>query len=139
MEIICRAKMGRHVFNTALDVQNYVRNVGISACTALALSYNLGHGRFDLSLGAQRMLVAIIGGNLAIKLGLGAPGIILFALAFGFIAGSLVGLLFVAIRIPAMVLGVGMGLVYECIAFAGSESLGLQLYGALGVENLSKM
>ncbi|GHV44187.1 inner-membrane translocator [Spirochaetia bacterium] len=139
MEILCRIKMGRHVFNTLLDIQNYVRSVGISACTALALSYNLGHGRFDLSLGAQRMLVAIIGGNIAIKLGLGAPGIILFSLAFGFIAGSLVGMLFVVTRIPAMVLGVGMGLVYECIAFALSKSQGLQLYGLKGVSNLSNM
>jgi ribose transport system permease protein len=85
------------------------------------------------------MLVAIIGGNIAIKLGLGTPGIILFALAFGFIAGSLVGIIFVTTRIPAMVLGVGMGLVYECIAFAGSKSQGLQLYGVKGVGNLSNM
>jgi ribose/xylose/arabinose/galactoside ABC-type transport system permease subunit len=139
MEMICRVKMGRHIFNTALDVQNYVRNVGISACTALALSYNLGHGRFDLSLGAQRMLVAIIGGNLAIKLGLGVPGIILCSLAFGFLFGALAGIVFVVTRIPAMVLGVGMGLVYECIAFAGSKSQGLQLFGVKGIGNLSNM
>jgi ribose/xylose/arabinose/galactoside ABC-type transport system permease subunit len=131
--------MGRHVFSTILDVQNYARNVGIAACTALALSYNLGQGRFDLSLGAQRMLVAIIGGNLAIQLGLGTPGVILFAFLFGLIAGGLVGIIFVATRIPAMVLGVGMALVYECIAFVGSKSQGLHLFGVKGVENLSNM
>jgi ribose/xylose/arabinose/galactoside ABC-type transport system permease subunit len=139
MEILCRIKMERHVFNTILDVQNYVRNVGISACTALALSYNLGQGRFDLSLGAQRMLVAIIGGNLALKLGLGTPGVILFAFLFGLIAGGLTGILFVTTRIPAMVLGIGIALIYECIAFTGSKSQGLRLFGAKGVENLSNM
>ena len=139
MELLCAAKMNRHMFNTILDVQNYIRSTGISACTALALSYNLGHGRFDMSLGAQRMLVAIIGGNIAIRLGLGTPGVILFALAFGLIFGCVVGLIFVATRIPAMVLGVGMALVYECIAFVGSKSQGLQLFGVKGTGNLSNM
>ncbi|MDR1218132.1 MAG: hypothetical protein LBK73_00810 [Treponema sp.] len=139
LEIICVIKTGRHIFNTALDVQNYVRSVGISACTALALSYNLGNGRFDLSLGAQRMVVAILGGNVAIRLGMGTPGVILFALAFGFIAGGIVGIMFVVTRIPAMVLGVGMALVYECIAFAGSKSQGLQLFGVEKVATLSNM
>ncbi|MDR0720081.1 MAG: hypothetical protein LBF78_10635, partial [Treponema sp.] len=121
-EMLCRVVMGRSVFNSLLDVQNYVRNVGISACTALALSYNLSHGRFDLSLGAQRMMTAILGGNLAIKLGLGTPGVILFSLLFGLVFGGLAGIVFVLTRIPAMVLGVGIALVYECAAFAGSNS-----------------
>lgn len=139
MEILCQLIMGRHVLNTMLDIQNYVRNVGISTCTALALSYNLSHGRFDLSLGAQRMMAAIIGGNFAIRMGFGTPGVILFALAFGLIFGAVVGLVFVVTRIPAMVLGVGIALVYECAAFAGSSSQGLRLYGVKGVENLSNM
>jgi ribose/xylose/arabinose/galactoside ABC-type transport system permease subunit len=139
MEILCLLIMKRHLFNTMLDIQNYVRTIGISTCTALALSYNLGHGRFDLSLGAQRMMVAIIGGNIAIKLGVGAPGVILFALVFGLLAGSIVGIIFVVTRIPAMVLGVGMALIYECIAFTGSKSQGLQLYGIKSLGNLSNM
>jgi ribose/xylose/arabinose/galactoside ABC-type transport system permease subunit len=139
MEMLCRIKMGRHVLNTILDVQNYARNVGIAACTALALSYNLGQGRFDLSLGAQRMLAAVIGGNLAIKLGLGAPGVILFAFLLGLAAGGLAGIIFVATRIPAMVLGVGMALIYECVTFVGSKSRGLKLFGIKGVESLSNM
>jgi ribose/xylose/arabinose/galactoside ABC-type transport system permease subunit len=139
MDILCAIKMNRHVLSTVLDLQNFIRNTGISTCTALALSYNLGHGRFDMSLGAQRMLVAILGGNIAIQLGLGTPGVILFALAFGFIFGGIVGLIFVTTRIPAMVLGVGMALVYECIAFVSSKSQGLQLFGVKGVESLSNM
>jgi ribose/xylose/arabinose/galactoside ABC-type transport system permease subunit len=139
MEILCRVNMQRHVFNTMLDVQNYVRIVGISVCTALALSYNLGHGRFDMSLGAQRMVVAILGGNLAINLGLGTAGIIIFAVLFGLVFGGLVGVVFVTTRIPAMVLGVGMALIYECIAFIGSGFQGLQLFGVDSAANLSNM
>ena len=139
MDLLCLIKMNRHVLNTILDLQNFIRNTGISACTALALSYNLGFGRFDLSLGAQRMLVAILGGNIAIQIGLGTPGVILFTLVFGFIFGGIVGLVFIATRIPAMVLGVGMALVYECIAFVSSKSQGLQLFGVTGIGSLSNM
>lgn len=139
MTVLCHIVVGRGVIASMLDVQNYVRNVGISVCTALALSYNLGNGRFDLSLGAQRMMVAIIGGNIAISLGLGPWGVILCSLAAGLIFGSLVGLLFVTTKIPAMVLGVGIAFIYECIAFVSSGSQGLHIYGVAGLENLSNM
>lgn len=139
MDILCIATQGRHIFISVLDVQNYVRATCIAACTALALSLNLSNGRFDLSLGAQRLAAAILGGNLAIRLGLGGIGVLLFALAFGLVLGSVVGLIFVWFRTPAMVLGTGMALIYECLAFVGSNSKGLQLYAAPNVRNLSNM
>ena len=139
MEIICYLVMGKHVFGTRLDVSNYVRSTGISTCVALALSFNLGNGRFDLSLGAQRLVATIIGGNLAISLGLGSIGVIIMAFTFGMICGTIVGVIFVLTRIPAMVIGIGMALIYEVVAFVGSYSSGLQLYGIAGVESLSNM
>ena len=65
MEVLCLLFADRHLFNTILDIRNYVRTVGIATCTALALSFNLASGRFDLSLGAQRMMATIIGANIA--------------------------------------------------------------------------
>lgn len=138
MELLCRSFMNRSVIASSLDLKNYVRNVGISACVALALSFNLGTGRFDLSLGAQRIAATVVGGNLALHLGLGSAGVLLFALLFGLIFGGLVGLIFVTFRVPPMVLGVGMALIYECVAFASSDANGLQLFGK-GVDSLSNM
>lgn len=138
MELLCRATMGRGVIASSLDLKNYVRNVGISACVALALSFNLGTGRFDLSLGAQRIAATVIGGNLALRLGLGSWGVLLCSLAFGLLFGGLVGFIFVTFRVPPMVLGVGMSLIYECVAFASSDANGLQLFGK-GVDSLSNM
>jgi ribose/xylose/arabinose/galactoside ABC-type transport system permease subunit len=139
MDILCVISQGRHVFVSVLDLQNYVRATCISACTALALSLNLSNGRFDLSLGAQRLAAAILGGNLAIRLGLGGIGVLLFSLVFGLVLGGVVGLIFIWFRTPAMVLGLGMALIYECLAFVGSNSQGLQLYAAPNVRNLSNM
>ncbi len=139
MDILCLIVQGRRIFVTVLDVQNFVRATSIAACTALALSLNLSNGRFDLSLGAQRLAAAILGGNLAIRLGLGGLGVLAFAIVFGLVLGGVVGLIFVIFRTPAMVLGVGMALIYECVAFVGSGSKGLQLYAAPNVRNLSNM
>ncbi len=139
MEVLCAVTVGRHVIASMLDIQNLVRNAGITVCSALALSYSLGNGRFDLSVGAQRMAAAILGGNLAMSLGLGSIGVLLFALVFGIVFGGLVGVIFVTTRIPAMVLGIGMALIFECVAFVGSNSLGLQIYGVENVKNLSNM
>lgn len=138
MEILCLAVMGRHVIGSTLDFTNYVRTVGISACIALALSFNLGSGRFDLSLGGQRMVATIVGGNVALAMGWGSAGVILCALAFGLLFGTLVGFVFVTFRVPPMVLGIGMALIYECVAFASSNANGLQLFGK-GCESLSNM
>ncbi|MGM9604618.1 MAG: ABC transporter permease [Faecousia sp.] len=139
MEVACRLTKGQSVFNSKLDVQNFVRATGIAACTALALSLNLTNGRFDLSLGAQRVAATILGGNLAISLGLGPVGVILFALIFGLVLGGVVGLLFIWLRTPAMVLGIGIALIYECVAFIGSNSQGLQLISWDRVRDLSNI
>lgn len=139
MDLLCVLTQDRHIFITILDVQNFVRATCIAACTALALSLNLSNGRFDLSLGAQRVAASILGGNLAIALGLGGIGVLVFALIFGLALGGVVGLIFVWFRTPAMVLGIGMALIYECMAFVGSNSKGLQLYAAPNVKNLSNM
>jgi ribose/xylose/arabinose/galactoside ABC-type transport system permease subunit len=139
VDILCVVFQHRHVFKTLLDINNYVRNSGIAACIALALSFNLGNGRFDLSLGAQRIVATTCGGLLAIHLGLSGAFVIIFAVLFGFLGGALIGAIFVITRIPPMVLGVGMALVFECVAFAISNAQGLHLFGMPGMGGLSNM
>lgn len=138
MELLCTVIADRHLFQTVLDIRNYVRSVGISTCTALALSFNLASGRFDLSLGAQRMLATIVGANIAIGLGLGPVGVIFCVLVVGLAAGAIVGSIFVTARVPPMILGVGMTMVYECVAFVVSNGEGLQLFGK-GYDALSNL
>ena len=135
INLICYIGAGRPLFNTILDVRNFLRTSSINFCIALALSFNLTNGRFDLSLGAQRMVATVIGGNIALQLGLGSFGIVVFAILVGILAGALVGVVYVTFRIPPMVLGIGMALVYECVAFAFSPS-GLILYGVDSIQSL---
>jgi len=137
MEIVVYSQTGRHFVSSLLDIQSIVRNAGISTILALALSFNLTSGRLDLSLGAQRLAGTIIGSSIAIKLGLAGIWLLLFSLGFGLLFGLLTGLMFIITRVPPMVLGVGMGLIWEVLPFAYTGGKGLNLYGVSGNEILN--
>lgn len=138
MEVLCLLVRDRHVIETMLDIKTLIRNTGITALTAYAMSFNLKEGRFDLSLGAQRLAGTIIGGLVAIKLGLSGLWFLLFALIFGFIFGFLTGLAFIGFRVPPMVLGVGMALIWEVVPYIASEGKGLNLFGVQGMGILTE-
>lgn len=136
MEAICIIVKDTHLIKSLLDVNNMVRNVGITCGLAYALSFNLSCGRFDLSLGAQRMVGTIIGGSIALSLGLSGVWLVIFSIISGLIFGFIVGMVFVVMRVPPMVLGIGMGLIYECVAFTVNGADGLSLFGVEGVSVL---
>lgn len=136
MEAIVYTQTGGHLISSMLDIRNLVRDIGVTAIIAFALSLNLGSGRFDLSLGAQRLVATIIGGNIAVKLGFNGVGLLLMAILIGLLAGFVVGLIFSVFRIPPVILGLGMAMIYESLAFAGSEGQGLQLFGVPNIEML---
>ncbi|MEA5051174.1 MAG: hypothetical protein VB021_06840 [Oscillospiraceae bacterium] len=137
MELVCFLAKDRHLISSLLDIKTIVRNTGISAIIAFALSFNLSCGRFDLSLGAQRLAGTIVGGMLALRLGLSGVWLLLFAFAFGLLFGLITGLVFVITRVPPMVLGVGIGLIWECVPYVASQGKGLNLFGITGVGILT--
>lgn len=139
MECVCRIQLGTGVINNMADLKNLARTWASTFCVALALSCNVTSGRMDLSLGAQSTLAAIIGGNLALKMGLGGMGILLFSIITGMAAGAVVGFLYIRLKILPMILGIGMALIYECIAFLSFHSSGLGLFGVAKAANLSSV
>ncbi|HSL87381.1 MAG TPA: hypothetical protein VK861_10640, partial [Bacteroidales bacterium] len=136
MEVLVYMQTGGHLISSVLDIRNLVRDLGVTAIIAFALSLNLGSGRFDLSLGAQRLVATIIGGNLAVRLGFNGIGLLLMAILIGLLAGFVVGVIFSVFRVPPVILGLGMAMIYESLAFAGSGGRGLQLFGVPNIEML---
>jgi len=137
MEILCYTVKGRHLLGSLLDIKTLVRNAGISAIIAFALSFNLTCGRFDLSLGAQRLAGTIVGGLIAMKLGLTGVWFLIFSILMGLFFGFITGMVFIITRVPPMVLGVGLGLVWECVPYIASDGKGLVLFGVSGTEILT--
>ena len=138
MDIIVLLAKDTHIITSMLDFKSIVRNAGIAATIAYALSFNLGSGRIDLSLGAQRLAGTIIGGSIALNLGLSGIWLMLFAIVFGAIFGFITGMMFVTFRVPPIVLGIGMGLIIEVIPYVATKGIGLNLFGKEGVAILSE-
>ena len=137
MEALAFFTQGEHIIKSSLDIKNLIRSSGISAAIAFAWSMNLTSGRMDLSLGAQRVAATICGGFAATALGLGGIWILVFAILFGVLFGGLVGTVFVTLRIPPMVLGIGMACILECVGFALSGGAGFKMVTAAGSAALS--
>lgn len=121
---------------SSIDVRTIIRDTGIAATIAFALSFNLTSGRLDLSLGSQRLVGTIIGANIALSLGLSGVWLLVFAAMTGLLFGFIVGMIFVIVRIPSLILGIGMGLILETVAYTFSDGMGLNLFGREGIDIL---
>lgn len=137
MELLNISLASTHTMSSAVDWTTLLRNLISSFCFALGLNCNMALGRMDTSTGSQMYLACIVGGNIALTLGLGGIGVLTFSILFGMLAGALAGFLFINLRILPMVLGLGLSLVYESISFSMYDQQGLNLFGKPGVSILS--
>ena len=138
-EYIDYSGTGLHLINTSADIATLLRNLVATYCLAMALNSNLSCGRMDLSLGSQMYLGVIFGGLISLSYGWGGIGILLLSGIIGAIAGLIVGILFVSLRILPMVLGLAITLVYECISYSANSQQGVVLFGKPGTEILSNI
>ena len=129
MELICFILTGNHLIISKVDLNSFVKNVFILTCSGIALSLGMRSGRMDFSLGAQRLIACLIGANIALDLGLSGFFVLIFAVIFGMIAGFISGIIFIIFRIPSMISGMGVALIFECIAFAFTDGEGLRFFG----------
>lgn len=89
-------------------------------------------GRFDFSLGAVRLAATIIGGNIALRLGLNGIMVLICAMIFGFILSAFVGIMYSLTQIAPIVLSLAMTLLYESLGFFVFNAEGLNLLKASG-------
>jgi ribose transport system permease protein len=82
-------------------------------CWALVLNMTLGIMNF--AAGGVVLCSLIIGGNLAKMMGLGLVGIIIFCIIFSIVLSGITGLLYNLMRVPALVLTIGIVLIFESL------------------------
>lgn len=82
-------------------------------CYGLVLCMNLGMMNF--SAGGMMLFAGIIGGNLAKLTGTGVYGLVFFCVAICTLTGVATGLLYNLMRVPCIVLSIGMMLVWEAL------------------------
>ncbi|MDR2792535.1 MAG: hypothetical protein LBB61_02555 [Treponema sp.] len=82
-------------------------------CWALVLNMTLGVMNF--AAGGVVLCALIMGGNLSNMLGMGLPGLIVFCILLAIFLSFVVGILFNVMHVPAIVLTIGIVLIFESI------------------------
>lgn len=126
--VLCKV-MGVDGFGVGSDLIVMLRTTVYSGLIALAVSYNLTSGRFDFSIGATLVLSTILGGSLALSYNLGPVPMLLLCCLFGAILGTIGGFVYVTLRIPPMIVSLGIAMIYEAIGFVISQGAGVKMIG----------
>jgi ribose transport system permease protein len=124
---------GKMGFGVGSDLGVIWRNTIYSGLIALALSYNLTSGRFDFSVGSILILATILGATAALQWGLGPVPMLLLCTAIGAGLGALSGLAYVLLRLPPIVVSIGVAMVYEGVAFLFNGGSGVRVLGNPGL------
>lgn len=88
--------------------------------------FNMKAGNWDFSIGARFVLGSILAGNLAMRFHLGMLGLIVLAIVISLVLSTIVGLAYKFLRIPTLIVSIGICLIFESITRI--------LYGGAGVH-----
>lgn len=91
------------------------------------LMFNFACGNWDLAIGAEAVLSAILAGRLAVSANLGVPGIIIGCVLVGACCGAITGTIFYITKVPTIIVTVGLLFIYECVGSLVSGGSGINI------------
>lgn len=112
MEVACLAVGGR-LFPDDNTWFIFFRGLTYVLLLSFGVSINLHTGRFDFSTGAVMLISGVIGARAAVATGAGPLLMLLVAVACGCVFAGISGILYITLRLPPMIIGLGMTLVLE--------------------------
>lgn len=124
MLVLCESN-GVKLFETQGNWIAFFRSVTSVMLTTFALSINLNSGRFDFSIGSVSLVSSIIASQVCIDTGLTTPFMFVIAFISGIVLGILSGLVYVIVKIPPIIVSLGVTLFYEGLAFAITDGYGV--------------
>lgn len=98
------------------NIQSLLKQAIAPAVLGWGVLFNMKVGNWDFSVGSTVLVSAIVGGNLAIQLNLGMPGMIVLCMLIGLLCGLIVGGVYYLLKIPTIIVTIGILLIYESIA-----------------------
>lgn len=105
-------------------IHDTVKNVII----ALAIAIPLSGGRWDFGPGAIVTLGAIIGGNVGIAINASGIVVLLLCVVSCIILALIEAVLYVTLRVPNMIISMGVVMVYEAVSSYVNHGLGLNFF-----------
>ncbi len=132
---------GITLFETELNWRTFFQSVASVMLTTFALSINLNSGRFDFSIGSISLLSSVVASQICINAGLATPWMLTLCIVLGAALGALSGLVYVLVKLPPIIVSLGVALFYEGLAFTVTKGKGvsfvtnLELTSFPGVRN----
>ena len=128
--LLCRIlKAGS--FGTLSSIRMVLTQTVPAAMLAWGMSGNMMSKRWDFSIGNMMILTCLAGIPIAQMTGLKAWGVLIFVVAFGALFGLLNGVLYTTLRIPMLLISVGLMKVYECAGYLIRDGRPAELGGSM--------
>lgn len=102
-------------FGNGASIISLLRTAVVPILLGMAMSFGMSMGMWDFSAGAVVYATAIFSANLAEMTGLGIPGICLFSVVIAVCFEIITGTLYNKLRIPCIVLSLGLAMVIEAL------------------------
>lgn len=121
---LCTAS-GRQMISNNASFNNFVIYTAIVMITTIALSINLNSGRFDFSLGSMALLSSVLSSKLTYMILGGGSGSAALMLGLNIVIGAVIGLisgaLYVSLRLPPIIVSLGVTLIFEGLIYTITE------------------
>lgn len=122
-----------HIFNTPSEfgfnlIPNVVQNIGVGILIALGMSVNMATFRIDLSAGAVTTLTAILVGTIAIDNGWPGWLFMIGCIVCGVICSTFNGAVYAFLRLPSMIVSLGVTMILESITVIFRGGVGIVVY-----------
>lgn len=121
---LCSAQ-GVKLFETEGNWILFFRATASVMLTTFALSLNLNSGRFDFSIGSIALLSSVISASVCTAAGLPTVTMLVISVAAGALLGLVSGAVYVIVKLPPIIVSLGVALFYEGLAFAITNGYGV--------------
>ena len=126
--LIITAACGKaDLFVSSNGFDNIFRQSILSTFVALAIAIPLSGGRWDFATGTIAVLGAIIGGNIGLMISENVIVVLLGGMVTGVLLSMLEAVLYVFLRVPNMIVSLGVVMLYEALSQIVFDGGGVKL------------
>lgn len=138
MYLLCSSQ-GVRMFETEGNWIVFFRAAASVMLTTFALSINLNSGRFDFSIGSVSLLASVVSSSVCVAMGWNTWVMLAVSLAAGAVLGLVSGLVYVMVKLPPIIVSLGVALFYEGLAFAITDGYGVSFVANTELTSFPKV
>lgn len=116
---------GVKLFETSLSWVTFIRAICNVVLVTYALSINLNSGRFDFSIGSVALVSSIVSSLITLKFNCSPLLMLIISVVSGLLFGLISGGVYVLVKLPPIIVSLGVAMFYEGLAFTLTDGHGV--------------